>query len=47
MKILISNANNQPIYEQIYTQIRNQILSGSWPPVRACPPSGPWPRTCG
>ena len=28
MKILISNANNQPIYEQIYTQIRNQILSG-------------------
>ena len=32
MKILISNANNQPIYEQIYTQIRNQILSGELAP---------------
>ena len=37
MKILISNANNQPIYEQIYTQIRNQILSGELAPGQALP----------
>ncbi len=28
MNILISNANNQPIYEQIYSQIKNAIISG-------------------
>ena len=28
MNIIISNANNKPIYEQIFTQIRDQILSG-------------------
>ena len=28
MDIIISNAVNQPIYEQIYTQIKNQIISG-------------------
>ena len=27
MDIIISNAGDQPIYEQIYTQIRDQILS--------------------
>lgn len=27
MDIIISNANNQPIYEQIYVQIRNLIVS--------------------
>ena len=37
MKILISNANNQPIYEQIYTQIRNQILSGELAPGQGLP----------
>ena len=47
MNILISNANDKPIYEQIYTQIRNQILSGALPPGQACPPSAPWPRTSG
>ena len=35
MNILISNANDKPIYEQIYTQIRNQILSGALPPGQA------------
>ena len=35
MNILISNANDKPIYEQIYTQIRNQILSGALPPEKA------------
>lgn len=29
MDIIISNANNQPIYEQIYTQIKNAIISGN------------------
>ncbi|MEG2857536.1 MAG: GntR family transcriptional regulator [Clostridia bacterium] len=28
MDIVISNANNQPIYDQIYTQIKNLIISG-------------------
>ncbi|MEG1972746.1 MAG: GntR family transcriptional regulator [Oscillospiraceae bacterium] len=27
MNIIISNANNQPIYEQIYTQIKSAIIS--------------------
>lgn len=29
MEIIISNANNQPIYEQIYAQIKSLIISGS------------------
>lgn len=37
MNILISNCNDKPIYEQIYTQIRNQILSGALPPGQALP----------
>ncbi|OQA45751.1 MAG: HTH-type transcriptional repressor YtrA [Firmicutes bacterium ADurb.Bin300] len=28
MNIIISNASNLPIYEQIYTQIKNSIVSG-------------------
>lgn len=28
MNIIISNANNQPIYEQIYVQIKSAIISG-------------------
>lgn len=28
MNIIISNANNQPIYEQIYVQIKSSIISG-------------------
>ncbi|NLZ45498.1 MAG: GntR family transcriptional regulator [Clostridiales bacterium] len=28
MEIIISNASNQPIYEQIYSQIKNLIVSG-------------------
>lgn len=28
MNIIISNANSQPIYEQIYIQIKNAIISG-------------------
>lgn len=28
MDVIISNANSQPIYEQIFTQIKNNIISG-------------------
>lgn len=31
MNIIISNANNRPIYEQIYSQIKAAILSGELP----------------
>ncbi|MEG1105089.1 MAG: GntR family transcriptional regulator, partial [Oscillospiraceae bacterium] len=27
MNIIISNANSQPIYEQIYLQIKSEIIS--------------------
>ena len=37
MNIIISNANNKPIYEQIFTQIRDQILSGDLTPGQALP----------
>ena len=37
MNILISNANNNPIYEQIFTQIRDQILSGALAPGEPLP----------
>lgn len=29
MNIIISNANNQPIYEQIYMQLKSAIISGN------------------
>ncbi len=29
MEIIISNSNNSPIYEQLYTQIKNLIISDS------------------
>ena len=28
VEIIISNASDKPIYEQIYTQIKNRIISG-------------------
>lgn len=31
MNILIDNKNGTPIYDQIYTQIKSQIISGSLP----------------
>lgn len=37
MQIIISNANNQPIYEQIYAQIKNAILSGELSPGELLP----------
>ncbi len=37
MNILISNATNKPIYEQIATQVKNAILSGALRPGEALP----------
>ena len=37
MNIIISNASGRPIYEQIYLQIKNCILSGALSPGDALP----------
>ena len=37
MQIILSNQSGQPIYEQIATQIKNQILSGQLQPGEMLP----------
>jgi len=37
VELIIRNSDNQPIYEQICTQIRGLILSGKLPPGAALP----------
>ena len=37
MELIIRNSTNQPIYEQIYSQIKAQILSGALAPGEALP----------
>lgn len=37
VEIIISNSVNKPIYEQICTQIKNQIISGALPEDEALP----------
>lgn len=37
MELIIRNINNQPIYDQIYTQIKAQIIAGSLKPGEALP----------
>ena len=37
MNILISNASDKPIYEQIFTQIKAHILAGTLEPGQALP----------
>jgi len=37
MKLIIRNTTNQPIYDQIYTQIKALILSGALQPGTALP----------
>lgn len=37
MNILISNASEKPIYDQIYSQIKGHILSGTLEPGQALP----------
>ncbi|MBQ2926445.1 MAG: GntR family transcriptional regulator, partial [Ruminiclostridium sp.] len=37
MNIIISNASDKPIYDQIYNQIKTAILSGQLAPGQALP----------
>lgn len=37
MNLILSNATDQPIYEQIYEQLRDQILAGTLAPGQALP----------
>ena len=37
MEIIIRNTTNQPIYEQIYAQIKSQIIAGKLSPGEALP----------
>ena len=37
MQLIIRNTNNQPIYEQICTQIKSQIIAGKLAPGAALP----------
>ena len=37
MEIIIRNTTNQPIYEQIYTQIKAQIIAGKLSPGESLP----------
>lgn len=37
MEIIIRNTTNQPIYEQIYAQIKDQIIAGRLSPGEALP----------
>ena len=40
MNLFIDNKSGAPIYEQLYTQIKNQILSGELQPEEANTMSG-------
>ena len=37
MNIIINNKNNVPIYDQIYSQIKNQIIAGTLQQDQALP----------
>lgn len=37
MELVIRNSNSQPIYRQIYTQIKSQIIAGKLEPGTALP----------
>ena len=37
MELVIRNTTNQPIYDQIYSQIKAQIIAGKLSPVEALP----------
>ena len=37
MELIIRNVTNQPIYDQIYSQIRTQIIAGQLKPGEALP----------
>lgn len=42
MNLFIDNKSGAPIYEQLYTQIKNQILSGELQPEEAMPSIRGW-----
>lgn len=46
MDILISNSCGSPIYQQIYDQVKNAILSGELREGICCPAYEPLPRIC-
>ncbi len=47
MNLFIDNKSGAPIYEQLYTQIKNQILSGELQPEEAMPSiRRGWRGTC-
>ncbi|MFY9437204.1 MAG: GntR family transcriptional regulator, partial [Limnochordia bacterium] len=37
MEIILSNSSDKPLYEQIASQVKNQIISGSLQPGDALP----------
>ena len=47
MELIIRNTTNQPIYDQIYAQIKAQIIAGELAPGEALPstwtPPWSWP----
>ena len=44
MELVIRNTTNQPIYDQIYSQIKAQIIAGKLSPGEALPLSGRWQK---
>ena len=46
MNLFIDNKSGAPIYEQLYTQIKNQILSGELQPEEAMPSIRGLARIC-
>ncbi|MFR0869430.1 MAG: hypothetical protein ACLSGS_10700 [Adlercreutzia sp.] len=46
MDIIISNASDKPIYDQIVSQMKALILTGERAKGSSCPPSEHWPATC-
>ena len=46
MNLFIDNKSGAPIYEQLYTQIKNQILSGELQPEEAMPSIRGWRGIC-
>ena len=47
MELVIRNTANQPIYEQIYSQIRAQIIAGTLRPGDALPSIRALAKGCG
>ena len=46
MELFIDNKSGAPMYAQIYTQIKDQIIQVHCSRMRPCPPSGGLRGTC-